>query len=139
MSVTERDRRLVFDRLVEAIGPEAANSLMELLPFQPTTELVTRSDMAASSSLLRGEMAELRGDLQSQMAELRTELRGEMAELRSDLQGEMAELRAELRGEMAELRGEMAALRGELKGEFYRWGAVIVGANTIAMITALIT
>jgi hypothetical protein len=117
MSVTERDRRHVFAKLEEAIGLEAANSLMELLPFHPTIELVTRADMAATSSVLRGEMSELRADLQS----------------------EMSELRADLQGEMSELRGEMVALRGELKGKFYRWGAVVVGANTVAMITALIT
>ena len=49
---------------------------------------------------------------------------------------------AELRGQMAELRGEMAELRGELKadiGNLYRWGAGVMAANGIAVITALIT
>jgi hypothetical protein len=97
----------------QIIGTDAANSLMALLPFQPADELATRSDVAAATSVLRGEMAELR-----------SELRGEMAELR---------------GEMAELRGDLVGFRGELKGDFYRWGAAVVGANTIAMITALVT
>ncbi len=158
MSVTDRERRHVFTMLEQAVGLEAAESMMELLPFQSSADLATRSDLNATTVLLQGQMAELRSELTGEMVELRTELRSEMAALKAELRGEMAtlstELRTELRSEMAtlstelrsemvtlnaELRGEMAALRGELKGEFYRWGAVIVGANTVAVITALLT
>ncbi len=54
----------------------------------------------------------------------------------------MAELRAELKGEMAELRGELAELRGDFKseiGNLYRWGAGVMMANGVAVITALLT
>ncbi len=150
MSVTDRERRHVFTMLERTLGLEAAESIMQLLPFQSSTDLATRSDLNATTVLLQGQMvelgsdlqgqmAELRSDLQGQMAELRSDLQGQMAELRSDLQGQMAELRAELRGEMAEIRGEMGALRGELKGEFQRWIAVGAAANAIAVVTALIT
>ena len=77
MSVTDRDRRHVFTKLEEAIGSEAANSLMQLLPFQSSAELATRSDVNTTTLVLRGEMAELKGDLTGQMAELRGELKGE--------------------------------------------------------------
>ena len=43
---------------------------MDLLPRYPETDLVTRADMHASTSILQGEMAELRGET--------SELRGEM-------------------------------------------------------------
>ena len=55
------------------------------------------------------------------------------------LHGEMAELRAELRGEMAELRGEMAAGFAAAKGETQRLVVASIAANTIAVITALLT
>lgn len=139
MALSERRRRQLHAQLDDSIGAEAADSLMELVPLYPQTDLVTRSDLLSLRSDLESDAVSLRSELRGEMAELRSELRGEMAELRSDLTGEMAELRSELRGEMAELRGEMTALRGELKGEFYRWGAVVVGANTIAMVTALLT
>ncbi len=120
MTVTDQQRRMLFDRLAATLGDEAANILTELLPFQPSSDLVTREDLAATTTMLRGEMAELRA-----------ELRGEMAGLR----GEMAELR----GEMAELRGEFIGFKGEMKGEFYRWGMVVVAANAVGMVTALLT
>ncbi len=107
MAVSERDRRLLFDRLENTLGSEAADSMMELLPDRPTSQLATRDDVTATAIALRGEMAELRG--------------------------EMAELRGELRGEMAELRGE---LRGEIAG-LQRWGAGIVAANAVAVLMAL--
>ena len=127
MSVTEQQRRMLYERLSDAIGDEAATVLTDLLPFQPFQELVTRQDLAATTTMLRGEMAELRAELKGEMAELR----GEMAELR----GEMAELR----GEMAELRGEFIGFKGEMKGEFYRWGVAVVAANAVGMITAILT
>ena len=130
MALSERDRRNIFNGFEQAHGVEFANNIMELLPKQPADQLVTRTDMHAFGTELRGEMAELRGDL-----------RGEMAELRGDLRGEMTELR----GEMAELRGEMAGLRGEMierfataKIETQRLIIAGMAANSIAVITALI-
>ncbi len=104
---------MLYERLSDAIGDEAATVLTDLLPFQPSQELVTRQDLAATTTMLRGEMAELRA-----------ELRGEMAELR---------------GEMAELRGEFIGFKGEMKGEFYRWGVAVVAANAVGMVTAILT
>ena len=122
MSITEEHRRNIFNGLEEAIGTEEANHLMQLLPATPASELVTRTDMHAFGTALRGEMAELRG-----------ELRGEMAELRGELRGEMSELRGEVRTDMAALRNEMADLKGSLNR------LVIAGmvGNAIAVITAL--
>ena len=133
MSITEEHRRNIFNGLEEAIGTEEANHLMQLLPATPASELVTRTDMHAFGTALRGEMAELRGELRGEMAELRGELRSEMAELRGELRGEMAELRGEVRTDMAALRNEMADLKGSLNR------LVIAGmvGNAIAVITAL--
>lgn len=105
MSVSDSDRRDLFDRLEAVLGQPGASVLMELLPPVGWADVARQGDITG----LRGEMAELRGDLHGEMAELR----GEMAELRADLHGGMAELR----GEMGELRGEMAELRSELRGD----------------------
>ena len=112
MPVTERDRNTAYNKLTETIGPEVADVIMELLPLQPAAELVTRTDLQATTTRLQGEMAELRG---------------EMAELRAELKGEMTELRAELR---TEFRTEI--------GKLYRWGAGAIAANGIAVVTALV-
>ncbi len=127
MSVSEADRNMVYQAFADRLTQPVAEIVMELLFTQPTGELVTQADLHANTSLLRGEIAELRAELRGEMAELRAELRGEIAELR---------------GEIAELRGEMTNLRGELKadiGNLYRWGAGVMVANGIAVVTALIT
>ena len=168
MPVTERARHHAYTKLTETVGAEAADVIMELLPIHPTADLVTRTDfqagiirlqgeMAEVRAELRGEMAEVRAELRGEMADLRTELRGEMTDLRTELQGDMAELRSDLRDDMAELRTElqvdMAELRSQLLGtsndlenslrgemaRMYRWGAGVVGANAIAVVTALMT
>ena len=84
MAITEQDRRDLFNGLEEAIGTEPANKLMELLPHQPADQLVTRTDMHAFGTELRGEMAELRA-----------ELRGEMTELRADITKRFADAKVE--------------------------------------------
>ena len=115
MSLTEQNRRDVFNSLENAIGTEQANYLMELLPLTSASELVTRNDLASFGTSLR-----------------------------SELRGEMAELRAELRGEMAELRGEMAELRGEIDSKLANAHAatqrlIVAGmvGNAVAVVTAL--
>ena len=119
MALSERDRRNIFNGFEQAHGVEFANNIMELLPKQPADQLVTRTDMHAFGTELRGEMAELRGDLRGEM----TELRGEMAELR---------------GEMAGLRGEMIERFATAKIETQRLIIAGMAANSIAVITALI-
>ena len=52
---------------------------MELLPSTPASQLVTRDDMHANTTMLRGEMSELRGE----MSELRAEVRSDFADLKA--------------------------------------------------------
>lgn len=117
MTITEQDRRNLFNGLEEAIGTEPANKLMELLPHQPADQLVTRTDMHAFGS----------------------ELRGEMAELRSELRGEMSELRSELRADMAELRADIVDRFATAKIETQRLILVSMAGNTVAVVAALLT
>ena len=122
MSVSDRDRRELYDRLEATLGRPEASTLMELLPPVGWGDVARQGDLVA----LRGEMAELRGEM--------AELRGEMAELRSELRGDMAELRSELRGDMAELRselrGEVSLLRGRVDGVVPR----LIAANIASMV-----
>ena len=73
MAISERERRDIYTGLEETLGEHVANNLMQLLPHQPTDQLVTRTDMHAFGSELRGEMAELRGEFKSEMARLRVD------------------------------------------------------------------
>ncbi len=110
----------MYRAFADSLTEPVAELVMELLFTQPTDGLATQADVHANTTLLRGEMAELRADVHGEMVELR---------------GEMAELRSEFRGDIAEFRGEMKVEIGNL----YRWGAGIIVANGVAVITALIT
>ena len=126
MAISESERRDIFSGFESIHGQEFANAIMELLPNQPADQLVTRTDMHAFGSELRGEMAELRGEM--------AELRGEMAELRGELRGEMIELR----GEMTELRAEMVQRFAIAKVETQRLVIAGMVGNAIAVVTALV-
>ena len=63
MATSERDRRDLFNGFESTHGQEFANTIMELLPNQPADQLVTRTDMHAFGTELRGEMAELRAEM----------------------------------------------------------------------------
>ena len=131
MVANEGQRRLLHERLVEVIGVDQADVLMEYLPPDGWGDVARRSDVDHLESVLtmridmlgtelRGEMAELRGEM--------AELRGEMAELR----GEMSALAGELRGEMGGLRGEMGGLAGELRAEMAKQTrTVLVGISAM--------
>ena len=86
MAITEQNRRDIFNRLEDAIGTEQANHLMELLPTSPASQLVTRTDMHAFGTEIRGEMAELRDELRGEMAELRGEINTKLANAHSSTQ-----------------------------------------------------
>jgi len=117
MSINEQQRRLVYDGLEEAFGDEFANSLMELLPYQPASSLVTRDDMHANTIMVRGEMAELRAELKGEMAELRGEFRALEARVEAKIEAGFAEV------QVTTQRMFMAAL----------------ATNIIAVVTALVS
>lgn len=115
MTVTDRQRRHIHAKLEEALGGQAADDIMQLLPHHPPDDLVLRADLHAQTAALTGEMAELRGELVGEMALLR-------AELTTELRGEMAELRSDVRGEVATLQ---------------RWAAGLLATNGVALAAAL--
>ncbi|NND04133.1 MAG: hypothetical protein HKN91_15235 [Acidimicrobiia bacterium] len=73
MAITERERRDIFNGFEATHGEEFANTIMELLPNQPADQLVTRTDMHAFGTELRGEMTELRADMIARFATAKVE------------------------------------------------------------------
>ena len=110
MSLSERNRSVLFEGLVRTIGDEeAVSDLMAQFPAGALDRPATRGDIAE----LRGELhAEVAG-VRVEMAELRSEVRTEFASVR----GERAELRSEMRTEFASVRGETAELGTEMRTE----------------------
>lgn len=73
MSVSDRERRDIFNGFEATHGEEFANTIMQLLPNQPADQLATRSDLHALGAELRGEMAELRADMIERFAVAKVE------------------------------------------------------------------
>ena len=71
MSVSESQRHQLFQWFEEAMGPERAAVMMDLLPPVGWSDLATKTDVEMLRIELKGEMAELRGDM--------AQLRGEVA------------------------------------------------------------
>ncbi len=112
-----------YTELEQAVGENIANTIMQLLPNQPADQLVTRTDMHAFGTELRGEMAELRGELLGEMAELRGEVRGDIARL----DAKIVELGGDLRAEISQLRNHTTRMMS---------GAL--AANAVALVGVLV-
>jgi hypothetical protein len=77
MTVSDEDRRDLFEGFAALLDRKRANTLMELLPPVGWSDVARRGDIAE----LRGEMSELRGE----MALLRAEFKGEITKVQSQL------------------------------------------------------
>ncbi|WP_419846726.1 hypothetical protein [Candidatus Poriferisocius sp.] len=93
MPVSEQQRQVLRNRLIEILGEEEAGVLMDSLPPVYWHDLATKDDLVASEDRLR------------------TEMNGKFAVFAAEVRGEFANVYAEfktLRAENKELRGEMA-------------------------------
>ena len=66
--ITERDRLDLRTELIDAIGEDSADVLMEALPPLNYDELATKSDLTVLAKELRADMAQTKGALAKEMA-----------------------------------------------------------------------
>lgn len=120
MANDERARQHMFQKLDEALGPEAAGTMMEHLPPVPWNELATKQDIAQLATATKQDLAR-------EIAQLATSTKYEFAQLATEIQ--QVEERMSLRQERSEER-LLAAFRGEL--------ITAVTAQTRPMLLALV-
>ncbi len=97
MPVSEAERMELVGKLTDAIGKEAAETLMACVLPDGRDQLATKAD----HQILRADVLILRADLEN----LRAETKAEFAVLRADLEN----LRAETKAEFAALRADTKA------------------------------
>jgi hypothetical protein len=128
VSITEYERHQVFQWCEEAMGPERAAIMMELLPPAGWGDIVTKADLQALRAEVRGEIAAFRAEVGGEIAGLRGQLGGEIAEVRGEIGG--------LRGEIGGLRGEMHAMGSDLRAEFRALNAETLRTMVVAMVAS---
>lgn len=120
MTIDERSRHQLFQRLEAVLGADEAATLMEHLPPVGWADVATTADLDAMARSIGGDIAELRGEMHREIAELR---------------GGMLHEIGGLRVEVGELRGEM---HREI-GRVYEQLAVHTRTLTIAMVSSVLT
>lgn len=100
MPASEKERLALLNRLIEVLGREEAEVLMDSLPPVDWHQLA-----------LKGDIFALKGDIEASEQRLGTEMHAEFTKVNAELHGLRVETAAEfktLRAENKEFRGEMA-------------------------------
>lgn len=120
MAITEKTRHELYRRLEETLGPDEANTMMELLPPVGWADVATKDDLRS---------LDLRVDA------VATRLDASIHVLGADLRTEMANLGADLRTELANLTAEVhSTLR---TNAYLTIGAIAASAGFLGAITSL--
>ena len=142
MAVTETERYELFKVLVEKLGAEGAQTLMEHLPPTGWSEVATKHDLDHLRALLRADLDRHRADTKADIAELRTEVKADIAELRTEVKADIAKLRTDVKADTAELRTEIQATELRLESKIERGlrlnAMTVIGVNA-SLLTAAVT
>ena len=104
MSAGEEERLTLLSRLTEAIGADAARTIMESLPPMQWDQLATKDDLKALEERL---VARFNGEF-------------------AKINGEFAKIYGEMSGEFAKVRGEIKDLRGSISLEISKQTRTLV-------------
>ncbi len=108
MSAGEEKRLTLLSRLTEAIGADAARTIMESLPPMQWNQLATKDDLKALEERLV------------------TRFNGEFAKINGEMNGGFAKINGEMNGEFAKVRGEIKDLRGSISLEISKQTRTLV-------------
>ena len=155
MAITETQRTTLYSQLTDAIGQEAARTLMEQLPPSGWDQVATKDDvkaserllqreLKASEKLLHGELKETEGRLMLQIADSESRQGARLDETNTRIDGTNARL-DEISRELSELKGEVktgfAGLQLTLARHTLWMGAVLLGfavSMTVPLTIALL-
>jgi hypothetical protein len=96
MAVTESERYELYQVLVEKLGAEGAQTLMEHLPPTGWSEVATKHDFDHQRALFRADLDQHRAETRAQLDQHRAETSAELQELRGEIQASELRLEAKI-------------------------------------------
>jgi hypothetical protein len=137
MSIDERKRHALYERLDEVLDAEHADALMELLPPVGWAEVATKHDLEALRIVTTQDIEALRTEMRAEFVDVRSEMQAEFVDVRSTMQAEFADVRSTMQAEFADVRSEMrvgfAEARAELHRELRHQLWIVLGGLTMAV------
>ena len=153
MVMTETQRTTLYNQLTDAIGQEAARTLMEQLPPMGWDQVATKEDVEASEKMLlreiragetrvRGELKETEGRLMIQIADSESRQGARIDETNSRIDETNKRIDGmntridETNRELSELKDEVRAGFADLKLELakqIRWVAAVLLGFAVSM------
>ena len=143
MAMTETQRTTLYSQLTDAIGQEAARTLMEQLPRSGWDQVATKDDVKASEMLLQRELKASEKMLQREIKASEKMLHGELKETEGRLMAQIAasELRQgtridETNRELSKLTVEVHTGFAELQltlAKHTRWMAAVLLGFAVSM------
>ncbi|MCY3862260.1 MAG: hypothetical protein OXG30_04145 [bacterium] len=116
MPASEQKRLALRNRLIEVLGEEEAEVLMESLPPFDWHKLATKEDL----SVLEGKIEANKAAIEASEERLRTEMDAGFANIRTEMDGKFANIRTEMDGKFAKVDAEFTKLRGDMALQFAR-------------------
>jgi hypothetical protein len=141
MAVDEYSRRVLYQRLEDVLGLEAATALMDHLPPVGWADVATKHDLDAQSVLLKQDLEALsvllKHDLDAQSVLMKHDLDAQVALLRQDLTAQSVQFKRDLEAQGGVLTARMDAmgegLRAEFRGRAFSLFFSVLAANATVL------
>jgi hypothetical protein len=119
MTVDDRTRLNLHQRLTEVLGSEEADTLMSHLPPVTWQEVATKGDLdslrVVLTTDLRSAEAGIRSDMQTMESSIRGDMKAMEASIRSDMKAMETEIRSDMKAMETEIRSDMKLLSAQIE------------------------
>jgi hypothetical protein len=119
MTVDDRTRLNLHQRLTEVLGSEEADTLMSHLPPVTWQEVATKGDLdslrVVLTTDLRSAEAGIRSDMQTMESSIRGDMKAMEASIRSDMKAMETGIRSDMKAMETEIRSDMKLLSAQIE------------------------